>query len=96
MEKYMKELNEVELEQVSGGWLLQLMGGLSGGLGTGFGYISTAGEDATFSGIASAVIGGAILGALNPAAGALRFIQGTALDVTASDGGFDGWHQKMF
>ncbi len=93
----MKELNEVELEQVSGGWLLQLMGGLSGGLGTGFGYVSTAGENATFGGIASAVIGGAILGALNPAAGAISFIRGTGLDISDSAASsVGGWPQKVF
>lgn len=93
----MKELNETELEQVSGGWLLQLMGGLSGGLGTGFGYLSTVGENATFGGVASAFISGAIVGALNPAAGAISFIRGTALDTAdIAHGGSGGWPQPMF
>ena len=65
----LKDLNQREIEQVSGGLLANALGAIAGGIGGFYGSIIAGGRNTTFSSIAKGTISGLVVGAVSPVRG---------------------------
>ncbi len=63
------ELNNKEIEQVSGALIANALGAIAGGVGGFYGSIIGGGRNATFSSIAKGTIAGMVVGAISPVRG---------------------------
>lgn len=89
----MRELSKQEITSINGGVIPQVVGAVAGGLGAGYGYIIGSGQSANGMGLIGAVAGGAVMGAINPASGAMAVIRSAATSSFggAAIGAFGGW-----
>ncbi len=65
----MRNLNEIELEKVNGGWGHIVAGGVAGAIGGFFGAVISGGQNATAWDLAKGALAGGVAGALNPVKG---------------------------